>query len=439
MTRSRSSSPRPASAARSLRARACSRLPASSVSTSTRCAVVVASVVAARSRSTPGQFSKWAIDVDRLRRCRPWGDTEDAYEQRRGLKPDRRLGCCAQVRDDVVRRRATREPGAPPGGSQEPRPQPTSCSTRRALCYLELPPSRAGRRRVDGGPRHRRTARRVRPNGHRPLARRSAGRCITRSVAATAPPPSRFAAPPSSPLWRGYVDRVVRRGRRHRQHHHRRPFVRPAHRRGPVVGGAHEPADPLRRRPDEPGLVRDDEPGRRPQPHRGRPGGAERTDRRAVPRCRGRHAGHGRRRARDRARRQPDHAPHRGRHRPHAARPGTVHVRHRRGHLRAGSAFELAGRHAQVYLAPCIAGHVGADTAAVILSEGPHRSPTMQLLVDVGTNAEIVVGDRTASSPPAAPPALRSRAPSSAAGSARPPVPSSGSASTADARRPRSR
>ncbi len=57
--------------------------------------------------------------------------------------------------------------------------------------------------------------------------------------------------------------------------------------------------------------------------------------------------------------------------------------------------FELAGRHAQVYLAPCIAGHVGADTAAVILSEGPHRSSTMQLLVDVGTNAEIVVGDST--------------------------------------------
>jgi uncharacterized 2Fe-2S/4Fe-4S cluster protein (DUF4445 family) len=55
--------------------------------------------------------------------------------------------------------------------------------------------------------------------------------------------------------------------------------------------------------------------------------------------------------------------------------------------------FELHFPHAQVYLAPCIAGHVGADTAAVILSEQPHRSPTMQLLVDVGTNAEIVVGD----------------------------------------------
>lgn len=55
---------------------------------------------------------------------------------------------------------------------------------------------------------------------------------------------------------------------------------------------------------------------------------------------------------------------------------------------------DLQFPNAQVYLAPCIAGHVGADTAAVILSEGPHRSDTMQLLVDVGTNAEIVVGNR---------------------------------------------
>lgn len=55
--------------------------------------------------------------------------------------------------------------------------------------------------------------------------------------------------------------------------------------------------------------------------------------------------------------------------------------------------LELSLPHAQVYFAPCIAGHVGADTAAVILSEGPHRSESMQLVVDVGTNAEIVVGD----------------------------------------------
>ncbi len=49
---------------------------------------------------------------------------------------------------------------------------------------------------------------------------------------------------------------------------------------------------------------------------------------------------------------------------------------------------------ARVYALPCIAGHVGADTAAAILSEGPHRHDPVQLLVDVGTNAEIVLGNR---------------------------------------------
>ena len=47
---------------------------------------------------------------------------------------------------------------------------------------------------------------------------------------------------------------------------------------------------------------------------------------------------------------------------------------------------------AAVYLLPCIAGHVGADTAAAMLAEGPHRSAHPQLLVDIGTNAEIVLG-----------------------------------------------
>ncbi len=43
---------------------------------------------------------------------------------------------------------------------------------------------------------------------------------------------------------------------------------------------------------------------------------------------------------------------------------------------------------------PCIAGHVGADTAGVILAEGPHLSDELMLIVDVGTNAEIVLGNR---------------------------------------------
>jgi uncharacterized 2Fe-2S/4Fe-4S cluster protein (DUF4445 family) len=49
----------------------------------------------------------------------------------------------------------------------------------------------------------------------------------------------------------------------------------------------------------------------------------------------------------------------------------------------------------RTYLLPCIAGHVGADAAAATLSEGPHRQDEMMLLVDIGTNAEIVLGNRT--------------------------------------------
>lgn len=55
--------------------------------------------------------------------------------------------------------------------------------------------------------------------------------------------------------------------------------------------------------------------------------------------------------------------------------------------------LDLKLPNASYYVGPCIAGHVGADTAAAILSEGPHRSKEMQLLVDIGTNAEIVLGN----------------------------------------------
>jgi len=49
---------------------------------------------------------------------------------------------------------------------------------------------------------------------------------------------------------------------------------------------------------------------------------------------------------------------------------------------------------ARVYTLPCIAGHVGADAAGMILAERPDLSEKLTLLVDVGTNAEIVLGNR---------------------------------------------
>lgn len=50
---------------------------------------------------------------------------------------------------------------------------------------------------------------------------------------------------------------------------------------------------------------------------------------------------------------------------------------------------------ARVFALPCIAGHVGADAAAVMLAERPDLSDKLTVLVDVGTNAEIILGDRT--------------------------------------------
>ncbi|MEH6456184.1 MAG: ASKHA domain-containing protein, partial [Cocleimonas sp.] len=49
---------------------------------------------------------------------------------------------------------------------------------------------------------------------------------------------------------------------------------------------------------------------------------------------------------------------------------------------------------AQVYMPPCIAGHVGSDAASVVLSESPYEDDEMTLIIDVGTNAEIVLGNK---------------------------------------------
>ncbi len=49
---------------------------------------------------------------------------------------------------------------------------------------------------------------------------------------------------------------------------------------------------------------------------------------------------------------------------------------------------------ARAYVLPCIAGHVGADAAGMILAEAPHEADEVVLLCDVGTNAEIVLGNR---------------------------------------------
>ena len=61
--------------------------------------------------------------------------------------------------------------------------------------------------------------------------------------------------------------------------------------------------------------------------------------------------------------------------------------------VRAGELDLSVHPGARVYVLPCIAGHVGADAAAVALAEDPDASEEISLLIDVGTNAEIICGN----------------------------------------------
>ncbi len=58
---------------------------------------------------------------------------------------------------------------------------------------------------------------------------------------------------------------------------------------------------------------------------------------------------------------------------------------------------------ANVHVLPVKAGYVGADNMAVILAEAPHEQDDIMLIIDVGTNGEILLGSRarllSASSP----------------------------------------
>lgn len=48
-----------------------------------------------------------------------------------------------------------------------------------------------------------------------------------------------------------------------------------------------------------------------------------------------------------------------------------------------------------VHLFPVISGFLGGDTTAAILAEQPHRRDEVCLIVDIGTNGELVLGNRT--------------------------------------------
>jgi uncharacterized 2Fe-2S/4Fe-4S cluster protein (DUF4445 family) len=49
---------------------------------------------------------------------------------------------------------------------------------------------------------------------------------------------------------------------------------------------------------------------------------------------------------------------------------------------------------AQVFMLPIEAGFVGGDNVGVILAEEPHKQDAIQLIIDIGTNGELVLGNR---------------------------------------------
>lgn len=56
--------------------------------------------------------------------------------------------------------------------------------------------------------------------------------------------------------------------------------------------------------------------------------------------------------------------------------------------------YDLGNPKGKMHVLPLIAGFVGADCVASILATGVHRSDEPCFLIDIGTNTEIVVGDR---------------------------------------------
>ena len=320
---------------------------------------------------------------------------EATYARDHGLAAGRRLGCTATIDADVVDRRSAREPGLPAGRAQggrragdrgRPGRPPLlrrgrgarSSRRRRAtparlLAALErewgLAGARARAARLAGSPACSTQGRAVAGHGRR--ARRDA---VTGDLArASTTPPTGSRSTSGSTTVAGHLCDL---------------------RSGDVLASAGEMNPQIRFGEDLMSRVS----------YVMLNAGSEKELTRVVRGCLakltaelardgGRRAG---RRARGHARREPRDAPPAARHRPDRARRRAVCARRRRPALRLRAA-ELGlpvNAGARAYVLPCIAGHVGADTAGVILSEAPYEADEVTLIVDVGTNAEIVLGNR---------------------------------------------
>lgn len=62
--------------------------------------------------------------------------------------------------------------------------------------------------------------------------------------------------------------------------------------------------------------------------------------------------------------------------------------------LNAGTIGLKTHQAGNVFVLPVVAGFLGADTIAYLISEQPHKQDEMMLLIDIGTNGEMVLGNK---------------------------------------------
>ena len=67
---------------------------------------------------------------------------------------------------------------------------------------------------------------------------------------------------------------------------------------------------------------------------------------------------------------------------------------HHSMNLKARDLGFKTNRSASVFFLPSIAGYVGGDTIGVMLAENPQKSEKTQLIIDIGTNGELVLGNK---------------------------------------------
>ncbi len=78
----------------------------------------------------------------------------------------------------------------------------------------------------------------------------------------------------------------------------------------------------------------------------------------------------------------------------HLGRAPYVPTIHKAVDLKARELGLLVNPAANVHVLPTIASFIGADTSGVLIAEQPHKQDENWLIIDVGTNAELVLGNR---------------------------------------------